>query len=211
MFQCPSAEKMTLANRFDFMSLEVLAKGNYAANFGSDSYVSWQEPATAGAFGVNTLRGIGKVTQSEGHPSILGAWKMGLGQGTRFGDIIDGTSNTLAVSEVLPFDHPDDGRGVWVWAGMGGTSFTARTTPNSPDPDNLPACYGRIPEGDPRPCVLVPQQATRPVWAAPRSAHSGGVNAALADGSVRFINNGVDIVVWRGMATRENADVATLP
>jgi hypothetical protein len=37
------------------------------------------------------------------------------------------------------------------------------------------------------------------------------VNAALADGSVRFVNNNIDIVVWRGLATRENGDVATAP
>jgi prepilin-type processing-associated H-X9-DG protein len=38
--------------------------------------------------------------------------------------------------------------------------------------------------------------------AAARSAHPGGVVAAMADGSVRFVGDAIDINVWRAMATR---------
>ncbi|MEM7313980.1 MAG: DUF1559 domain-containing protein, partial [Planctomycetota bacterium] len=34
------------------------------------------------------------------------------------------------------------------------------------------------------------------------SAHSGGVNAAHCDGSVHFINDGVDAIVWSNLGTR---------
>jgi len=34
-----------------------------------------------------------------------------------------------------------------------------------------------------------------------RSRHPIGVNAALCDGSVRFIGNNVDLIVWQGAST----------
>ncbi|HYO26021.1 MAG TPA: DUF1559 domain-containing protein, partial [Lacipirellulaceae bacterium] len=39
-------------------------------------------------------------------------------------------------------------------------------------------------------------------WRAARSAHTGGVNAALADGSGRFVADGVDLTAWQAMSTR---------
>jgi prepilin-type N-terminal cleavage/methylation domain-containing protein/prepilin-type processing-associated H-X9-DG protein len=42
--------------------------------------------------------------------------------------------------------------------------------------------------------------------AAARSYHPNGVNVALADGSVRFTTNTVDINVWRGVGTINNGE-----
>ena len=36
---------------------------------------------------------------------------------------------------------------------------------------------------------------------AARSRHAGGVNAALCDGSVRFVTNGVSLAIWQAMGT----------
>ena len=44
-----------------------------------------------------------------------------------------------------------------------------------------------------------------------RSYHSGVVNSALADGSVRIVTNSVDQLVWRAMGTRAGGEVAQLP
>src|SRR5262249_17477400 len=38
-------------------------------------------------------------------------------------------------------------------------------------------------------------------WKAARSQHSSGVNLAMADGSVHFISDNVDINTWRAMGT----------
>ena len=38
-------------------------------------------------------------------------------------------------------------------------------------------------------------------WAAARSKHTGGVNAAMADGSVRFVRNSISPVIWPAMCT----------
>ena len=44
-------------------------------------------------------------------------------------------------------------------------------------------------------------------YKAARSRHTGGVNALLGDGSVRFVGNGVDPQVWRNAGTRAGGEV----
>ncbi len=44
-------------------------------------------------------------------------------------------------------------------------------------------------------------------WKAARSKHSGGVNIALADGSVRFVTNGVDLTTWHALGSRDGGEV----
>jgi prepilin-type processing-associated H-X9-DG protein len=43
------------------------------------------------------------------------------------------------------------------------------------------------------------------------SAHPGGVNFAMTDGSVRFINDGIDLKVFRALGTRNGGEVAEAP
>ena len=40
-----------------------------------------------------------------------------------------------------------------------------------------------------------------------RSEHTGGVNIALADGSVRFVSNNIDLTTWRAMGTVAGGEV----
>ncbi len=41
------------------------------------------------------------------------------------------------------------------------------------------------------------------------SAHMGGVNLGLCDGSVRFVGRGVDVGVWRAVGSRNGGE--TIP
>ena len=41
-----------------------------------------------------------------------------------------------------------------------------------------------------------------------RSYHSGGVNAAMMDGSVHFIRSSIGLDIWRALATRAGGEVA---
>jgi prepilin-type N-terminal cleavage/methylation domain-containing protein len=43
-------------------------------------------------------------------------------------------------------------------------------------------------------------------WRTARSKHPGGSNLMNADGSARFINNGISLAVWRAMSTRNGDD-----
>jgi prepilin-type N-terminal cleavage/methylation domain-containing protein/prepilin-type processing-associated H-X9-DG protein len=206
-YLCPSAD--VTEELFTNWELENLAKGNYAANFGADTYVSFQVSATAGAFGVVVPRGTSGTTQVANHPSLLGRWKAAWGQGTRIAEITDGLSNTLLVSELLGYDRREDGRGVWTWGGMGGSTFTARFGPNARDKDVIPACSPEIPAGHPLACDQ--NQKDGNVWASARSNHKGGVNASLADGSVHFFADETNLTVWRALATRAAGDVVSAP
>jgi prepilin-type processing-associated H-X9-DG protein len=40
-----------------------------------------------------------------------------------------------------------------------------------------------------------------------RSYHRGGVNAALADGAVRFVTDGIDPLAWRATGSRNGGEV----
>ncbi|MFO0920991.1 MAG: DUF1559 domain-containing protein [Pirellulales bacterium] len=40
-----------------------------------------------------------------------------------------------------------------------------------------------------------------------RSKHTGGVNASMGDGSVRFVSDSIDLVTWRAMGTRDGGEV----
>ncbi len=48
-------------------------------------------------------------------------------------------------------------------------------------------------------------------WRAARSVHPGQVNVALADGSVRSINESIEASAWRALATRNGGEVSALP
>jgi prepilin-type processing-associated H-X9-DG protein len=207
MFRCPSA--VASEELFDSWSLEHLAKGNYAANFGSDTFVSFQKGNTAGAFGVIVPKAPTKPVQTLNHPTHRGRWKAGWGAGTKLKDFVDGSSQTLLLSEVLTNDDPADGRGVWTWVGMGASTFTAKLGPNSKEPDVIPACNTKIPTPDRMYCTQ--NRANGNVWAAARSEHSGGVNASMADGSVHFFSDSIDITIWRAMSTRAGEEPVTVP
>jgi prepilin-type processing-associated H-X9-DG protein len=43
------------------------------------------------------------------------------------------------------------------------------------------------------------------------SAHTGGMNFAMGDGSVHFVSNGIDIPTYRALATIKGGEAATLP
>jgi prepilin-type processing-associated H-X9-DG protein len=40
-----------------------------------------------------------------------------------------------------------------------------------------------------------------------RSRHTQGVNAAMCDGSVRFVRNTIDLATWRAMGTAQGGEV----
>jgi hypothetical protein len=44
--------------------------------------------------------------------------------------------------------------------------------------------------------------------AAARGYHVGGVVATMTDGSVRFVQNNIPLLIWNAMGTRAAADTA---
>jgi prepilin-type N-terminal cleavage/methylation domain-containing protein/prepilin-type processing-associated H-X9-DG protein len=121
---------------------------------------------------------------------------------TTLSDITDGASNTLLLSEinVSPDVTSHDTRGrIYNPARQGGILFSTLNTPNnSATPDRLNWCQS-IPEA---PC----QYATENLITSARSYHIGGVNAAFADGGVRFISNNVNAATWKALGSRNGGE-----
>jgi prepilin-type processing-associated H-X9-DG protein len=80
--------------------------------------------------------------------------------------------------------------------------YSHHRPPNHPDAD----CRGGNPFGD----------ADNAAWdrlsldTAARSLHPGGVNVAMADGSVRFVKNTVSVTTWRALGTRNGAEIVSM-
>ena len=206
MFLCPSAPLMTPAMRIDTYEHDAwIAKGNYAANWGSDTYMSWKNSTTHGAFGVELLPEWSGLRQRHDDNSLLGGFKLGFGEGSKIGQIEDGTSKTMMISEVVGYNDSRDGRGGWILNAMGSSIYSARTTPNSAEEDVIPMCARRIDENNPLRCSE--NRRNGRVWAAARSEHRGGVNVSFCDASQRFVTDGIDPLIWKAMATRAGAEV----
>jgi prepilin-type N-terminal cleavage/methylation domain-containing protein/prepilin-type processing-associated H-X9-DG protein len=168
--------------------MEHLARGNYAACYGKGGYggIYTKDQTIGGLFGNNSK--------------------------LRINDIRDGSSNTLALSE-LKHRTPSgtgpsyqDSRGVWTYGTMGGNIFSAQTGPNSAVPDGVWGCRNFPAEG--MPCTQVGSPYAN-MFAAARSYHEGGVNVSMGDGSVRFVADSVPLVVWQALGTRGGGETNT--
>jgi prepilin-type N-terminal cleavage/methylation domain-containing protein len=121
---------------------------------------------------------------------------------TRLDDVKDGTSNTLLTSEIVvvpdvlsPAPGRHDLRGRYFNAQQGNVLFSTRAPPNTSIGDVSSYCIAA-----PRaPCGPL---ATSNVVQSARSYHLGGVNAGLADGSVRFITDGINTETYRNLGGR---------
>ena len=110
-----------------------------------------------------------------------------------FNAITDGLSNTLLLSEVV-VGQGQDLRGFSWWGDA--ATFEAFSTPNSSFPDVLFSPLYCINQSPNPPCTSA--TTALPEMYAARSRHPGGVNVALADGSVRFIKNSINFQTLAG-------------
>ena len=165
--------------------MEHLARGNYAACYGAGGYGSsfTKNPKIGGAFGNNSRH--------------------------RFGDLVDGTSNTIALSEVRyradGGNSSQDIRGTWAYGSMGSNIFSTQTSPNSRVNDRIWGCRHTAE----MPCGASTNDGNQyqNLFAAARSYHEGGVQGAMADGSVRFFSENINLVIWNGAGTRGGSEV----
>ncbi|QDV49631.1 DUF1559 domain-containing protein [Gimesia fumaroli] len=205
---CPSAPRDNSYYSDGGYGLESLAKGNnYAASWGSGNMLSWESRTTRGAFGCYFSTASEIAIPSGGSGDLFQQ-----GNGTTDSDFVDGMSNTVAVSEIVGTDGFSAGtsvdiRGVWLSPAMGATIFTAYNNPNARVADVLAGCDTSIPADTSPYLTCTEERSTADVYAAARSYHTGGVNALMADGAVRFISENVDnAAIWRPLNTIRNGE-----
>jgi prepilin-type N-terminal cleavage/methylation domain-containing protein len=172
------------------------AKTNYAPSMGAqrmDSRTGCNLYSPSGGY----PRGY-FGTGSAGHGNTptgnntSGLWSRAL-YASRFSEIEDGLSNTIAMGEVLPqcSDHVNNGwfhnNAIWV-------ATTA--------PINFPTCPGDpvLPRG----CHLNNTWMTSQGF---KSKHVGGAHFLMADGSTHFISENVDYALYQRLGDRRDAEV----
>ena len=123
---------------------------------------------------------------------------------TRITDATDGSSNTLMLSEILlvPDTTTNDLRGRYCNSWYGNSWFGTLRTPNTTVADVV-GYQGISTTFAPSTVVT----ATPNAFLAARSRHTGGVNAAMCDGSIRFVRTAVDALVWLNAGTRSGGEV----
>jgi prepilin-type N-terminal cleavage/methylation domain-containing protein/prepilin-type processing-associated H-X9-DG protein len=155
---------------------------------------------------------------------------------TRITDIIDGTSNTAAMSESILGDGAENASG----AAPGGSDVVYKYTGfGTPLSDSACAGAGQWnlsnrrgfmwasgeircatynhyypPNSQLYDCITNdaapgPGQYTAVGFRAARSRHTGGANVLYGDGSVRFAPNSINPQIWRNASTRNGGEVAT--
>jgi prepilin-type N-terminal cleavage/methylation domain-containing protein len=157
-------------------------RGNYVVNWGPNGiYIAATNP---GPFG-----------DVNGNPSTP--------QVTTFDSILDGTSNTLMMSECLMAQSPDDDD----WRGdiqndQGEFCFSTLITPNSSAPDLIDGGWFQV-----NPQMGPAATAGSNQYYGARSRHIGGVQASMCDGSVRFVSNGISLSTWMAAGSMNAGDV----
>jgi prepilin-type N-terminal cleavage/methylation domain-containing protein/prepilin-type processing-associated H-X9-DG protein len=118
-------------------------------------------------------------------------------------NIADGTSNTMLAAEVRQ-GQGRDLRGFTWWGDASG--FSTYLAPNSTSPDVIYTTFycNDVPPNPP--CIGTPT-ATNPTMFAARSRHTGGLQALMGDGSVRFVRNSIALPTWRAMSTSQGGEV----
>ena len=116
--------------------------------------------------------------------------------------ISDGSSNTILLSELRSGLNNMDSRGTWALGGAGPSATSGNGSyggeaagPNNSNPtsDSVQFCSSIGINNTEAARLGMPCTGSSNIRATSRSMHSGGINAAFADGSVHWISNEIDI------------------
>jgi prepilin-type N-terminal cleavage/methylation domain-containing protein/prepilin-type processing-associated H-X9-DG protein len=193
--------------------------GNYVANWGNTHFLQADIP---GITGINWFWANPFVPfSSPPAPWTAPPWGTVPFLGAPFGGnvarplqyIIDGTSNTLLMSEVIfgidASTTQTDDRGDVFNDDQDGCTFMGYIPPNSTYPDVTGGAACTYPFHLNPPCRGSKSTTTDPVYNAARSLHPGGVNALMGDGRVMFAKNSISINIWAALSSAQGGEVVS--
>ena len=163
-----------------------------------NAYQGWAK----GSYAANN--GIGPMTEVYGVelPTSRKKGVFYLNSKVRFRDFVDGTSHTVLASEVLSVEDRgslQDFRGVLHY--VEGPLYHHNDSPNSQVADHLRSNWC-VDDPQAAPCVgTYASYYPKDLLMSARSAHSGGVQVLLGDGSCTFVNNGIDKLLWQAVSS----------
>ncbi len=182
------------------------AKASYMVNYGN---ASWHQDGTrpGQAPGHNPFTPEQVLAQVPG-PYMTVTYLPGPFTGDKsYGlrDFTDGTSNTVMLSEVrigINKGNSSDHRGDIYNDDRNCFEFHMYSPPNTKIYDQMEG-YCLYPNATNPPCV----NTNLTSYNAARSFHPGGVNAAMGDGSVRFVKETIAVVTWRALGSINGGEV----
>ena len=174
----------------------------------------WEQIGPNGAGHPACRNGVSYPNRNGGRPvrsALAGYGPFLVNKGIAIRKIKDGTSKTVAFSELLKIPGQDM-RGCLHWGG--GAMYLHTEPPNSAYPDLSRYCAVDQSHRT-APCDSSVSGWTGAHKLAARSAHKGGVNAVMIDGSVRFIADEVDSIphgtdtprVWQALSTYRGSEL----
>jgi prepilin-type N-terminal cleavage/methylation domain-containing protein/prepilin-type processing-associated H-X9-DG protein len=170
-------------------------EGRYDKGANPGTAIGYARSNVVGCFGVDC--GI-KATSPTGRRALFAVtWTVGENVARSISQVTDGTSNTVAVSEIISGPNgSSDARGEW-WFDLG-CHYEHRYNPNCPA-DTYPDWVADYKFCDTSKVYCDYRAGSD--WGATRysasSYHPGGVNAGLVDGSVRFVSEIINNAVWQ--------------
>ena len=203
----PFIEKSNLYDQYDHNANWHMAP-NESSGVMTSPVSTWQCPSDRDA-----------VWEFNADPGIRGNYGLNWGQntfsdqvekspfnkqfGAKFRDITDGTSNTLAMMEILKAPTSTNDRRGWIWNDEGDSyPVYTRVGPNSSSPDLVQDCNH---EPNRLPCTGGITSNSQSI--ASRSLHTGGVQVLLCDGAVRFVSENIDLPTWQSLSSMGGGEV----
>lgn len=178
---------------------------------------------TDGIFYVNSTTTFAKVGDGSSHTAMMSESLLGedtsFAASSGFGAATPQRNYKFSLGFTAVTDLTD--------AKCNGTRNFNSTASNGNDPRGFAWCSGEyrcalynhyyLPNADDFDCITsVTVDPTMPPerlysaygWRTARSVHPGGVNIVFADGAARFVQDSIELAIWRGLSTREATDAA---